>query len=128
MNNIDKIVSFMESGQKTSQRIGLELEHFVCDRDYRVISYPEMAECLEEMSLLLQGRPVGEGGNVFGVLCDNFTLSLEPGCQLEISISPQDRIENIRKIYRRFKKAADHILEKKGFYLLEKGVFPLIEN
>ena len=49
MNNIDKIVSFMESGQKTSQRIGLELEHFVCDRDYRVISYPEMAECLEEI-------------------------------------------------------------------------------
>lgn len=128
MNNIDKIVNFMESGKNTSQRIGLELEHFVCDRDYQVISYSEMAECLEEMSLLLQGRPVGESGNIFGVLCDNFTLSLEPGCQLEISISPQDRMENIRKIYLRFKKTADRILEKRGFRLLEGGVFPLIEN
>ena len=40
MNNIDRIEAFIESGKNTSRRIGLELEHFVCDRDHRVISYP----------------------------------------------------------------------------------------
>ncbi len=128
MNNIDRIVKFIESGKNTSQRIGLELEHFVFDRDYHVISYPEMAQCLEELAAALQGRLTGECGNVFGVLCDNFTLSLEPGCQLEISISPQDNMENIRKIYMRFRKAADRIFEERNFHLSEKGVFPLVEN
>lgn len=128
MNNIDRITEFIESGKNTFQRIGLELEHFVCDRDYRVISYPEMARCLEEMCGLLQGTPLRERGEILGVACGEFSLSLEPGCQLEISISPREDPEEIREIYLHFRKACGSVLESKGFFLLEKGVFPLIEN
>lgn len=128
MNNIDRIKEFIEDGKNTSRRIGLELEHFVCDQDYRVISYPEMAQCLEKICEILQGRPVREHGEILGILCENFTLSLEPGCQLEISISPQSEPETVYHIYTHFREVCDRIFESRGFSLLEKGVFPLIEN
>ena len=128
MDNIDRIEEFIESGKNTSQRIGLELEHFVCDRDYRAIPYPEMAQCLEKICGILQGTPVREHGEILGISCDHFTLSLEPGCQLEISISPQKDLETIQNIYLRFREACGQVFESRGFTLLEKGVFPLIEN
>lgn len=128
MNNIDRITEYIDSGKNTFKRIGLELEHFVCDQDYNIISYPEMAVCLEEACSLLQGRPFQEQDHIFGVFCDGFSLSLEPGCQLEISISPTESMEEIRRIYLHFRRVCDPVFAARGFHLLEKGVFPLIET
>jgi glutamate--cysteine ligase len=128
MNNVDKIVTFIEEGKNTFQRIGLELEHFVCDKDYRAISYAEISECLEEICQTLQGRLYKEQEHILGIVCEGFTVTLEPGCQLEISISPQDDMEHIRQIYLKFRGVCDRILARKGFHMLEKGVFPLVEN
>ena len=128
MNNIDRIAAFIDSGKNNFKRIGLELEHFVCDRDYRVISYPEMASCLAELGQALQGTPFKDLDNLLGLFCDGFSLSLEPGCQLEISISPTDDIRKIREIYLRFRQICDPIFAQRGCRLLEKGVFPLVEN
>lgn len=127
-HNIDKIVNYIEEGQNTFQRIGLELEHFVCDRNYNAISYTEISECLEEMCPALGGRLYREQEHILGVICEDFTVTLEPGCQLEISISPQEKMEDIEHIYSKFREVCDHILTKRGFHLLEKGVFPLIET
>ena len=124
MNNVDKIVTFIEEGKNTFQRIGLELEHFVCDKDYRAISYAEISECLEEICQTLQGRLYKEQEHILGIVCEGFTVTLEPGCQLEISISPQDDMEHIRQIYLKFRGVCDRILARKGFHMLEKGVFP----
>ena len=128
MHNIDRITALIDSGKNNFKRIGLELEHFVCDRDYHVISYPEIVSCLEEAGQTLRGKPFKDQDNLLGLFCDGFSLSLEPGCQLEISISPMESMEEIRRIYRYFRQICDPIFAAKGFYLLEKGVFPLIEN
>jgi len=127
-NNIDRIANFIEDGKNECQRIGLELEHFVCTEDYKPISYEEMGMCLEELCKALQGSPYREQGHILGILCEGFTVSLEPGCQLEASISPQENTEAIRTIYLRFRKASEKIFESRGYHLLEKGVFPLIET
>lgn len=128
MNNIDRIAALIDSGKNNFRRIGLELEHFVCDRDYHVISYPEMASCLEEAGQTFRGKPFKDQDNILGLFCDGFSLSLGPGCQLEISISPMENMEKIRRIYQYFRQVCDPIFAARGFYLLEKGVFPLIEN
>lgn len=128
MKNVTKIAEYMENGCNTFQRMGLELEHFVCNKDYEVISYEKVAECLEEMTVLLQGKKYSENGNIFGIITEEYTITLEPGCQLEISISPKETIEDIRKIYAGFRAVCDKVLEEKGYFLLERGVFPLIEN
>lgn len=128
MNNIDRITEYIESGKNTFQRIGLELEHFVCDRDYHVISYPEIAACLEEAGQTMRGKPYKDQDNLLGLFCDGFSLSLEPGCQLEISVSPTENMEEIHRIYLYFRQVCDPIFASKGYRLMEKGVFPLIEN
>lgn len=127
-NNVDKIVTFIEEGRNTFQRIGLELEHFVCDRDYNAISYEETAECLEEMGRALKGQLYREQEHVLGIVCEGFTVTLEPGCQLEISISPQEDMDRIQDIYSGFRSVCDRILARRGFHMLEKGVFPLVET
>ena len=51
MNNVDKIVTFIEEGKNTFQRIGLELEHFVCDKDYRAIKNRNIFSALSAKAL-----------------------------------------------------------------------------
>lgn len=128
MENISKIAEHISGGCNTLQRMGLELEHFVCNRNYELISYGEVAECLEKMASLLKGERYTEAGNIFGIITDEYTITLEPGCQLEISISPKADAEEIRNIYAGFRAVCDRVLEEKGYFLLERGVFPLIEN
>lgn len=128
MDNIDRITDFIKDGKNTLQRIGLELEHFVCDKDYNVISYEEISRCMEEICTALRGHLYREQEHILGILCENFTVTLEPGCQLEISVSPRENMEDIRNIYLEFKAVCDRIFARKGFHLLEKGVFPLLES
>ena len=128
MDNIDKITDFIKEGRNTFRRIGLELEHFVCDKDYKAISYTEISRCMEEICESLQGHLYREQEHILGILCGNFTVTLEPGCQLEISISPQENMEVIRTVYSKFRKVCGQVFAPRGFRLLEKGVFPLIEN
>lgn len=128
MDNIDKIVNFIKDGKNENQRIGLELEHFVCDKDYNAISYAKISGCLEKMCQALQGRLYREQEHTLGILCEDCTVTLEPGCQLEISILPQENMEVIRAVYTKFREVCDRIFAAEGFRLLEKGVFPLIEN
>lgn len=127
-NNIDKIVTFIEDGKNTFRRIGLELEHFVCDKDYNAISYAEISECLEAICPALQGQLYREQEHILGIICEGFTVTLEPGCQIEISISPQDSMEQIQSIYSKFRDVCGRIFAGRGFRMLEKGVFPLIET
>jgi glutamate--cysteine ligase len=128
MSNEEKIAEYISLGSNSRHRIGLELEHFVCDEEYRVIPYEKLAECLEEISIQIGGTLYREEGHIFGVEADEYNLSLEPGCQLEISISPKERAEEIEQIYRGFRRQCEPVLAKRGYALLEKGVFPLVEN
>ena len=128
MSKIEKIVQFIKKGCSQSKRIGLELEHFLCNSDYELISYEEAAQCLEEICRQIKGTGYYENGNILGVFGEEYSLSLEPGCQLEISIAPKDNIEEIREIYEEFRTLFDEIVGRRGYLLLEKGVFPMIEN
>lgn len=128
MNNIDRIVTYIKGGCTARQQIGLELEHFVCDENYQVISYEEMAACLEEIAEKTGGAAYREKGRILGVECEAYSLSLEPGCQLEISISPQEDFDEIKKIYEGFRRGCDPVFEKRGFGFLSGGVFPLVER
>lgn len=128
MDNIDKIITFINDGKNEKQRIGLELEHFVCDRDYNPISYPRISGCMEEICPALHGRLYREQEHILGILCEDYTVTLEPGCQLEISILPQEDMAVIRRIYSGFRDVCNRVFAAEGFRLLEKGVFPLIEN
>ena len=49
MSRVESIVKYIESGATSLQRVGLELEHFIYNDAYEVISYPQMQSVLEEI-------------------------------------------------------------------------------
>ena len=82
MNRVESIVNYIETGANTFHRVGLELEHFICDEEYKVIPYSEMAECLEEVCANIGGQAFRQNGNIYGIFCMDYNISIEPGCQL----------------------------------------------
>ena len=127
-SNIEKITQYILSGINTQKRIGLELEHFVYDADEQVMDYDRMSQCLVKMAEAAQGEMVTVEGRVLGYTASHYAVSLEPGCQLEISISPKEAIADIVGIYRDFRVLADRVFGQAGFALHEHAVLPTVES
>lgn len=126
--NIQKIVTYITEGANDRQRLGLELEHLIYDEEYRVISYEQMVACLEQLMQKNGGKPYVLDGKLLGVESDGYALSLEPGCQLEISIEPLEDVDEIRRIYDGFRAIADPIFVACGYQLHEGAVLPFIAS
>ncbi len=128
MDNITKIKEYILSGCNNRKQVGLELEHFICGMDYEIVSYEQVASVLREMPDKVEGKLYIAEEKVFGFIAKNYWISLEPGCQIEVSISPQEKIEEIEKIYFDFRTAFDEVLAKHGLMLVTSGVHPLVDN
>ena len=128
MNNIEKICAYFEEGCNEKKAIGMELEHFVCDENERLVSYEAICELLTEAEGPSEGKLYMEHGHIFGLQCKEYAITLEPAGQIEISMDPQERISDIERIYKGFRQIWDGILERKGYHFVQKGVYPLVEN
>jgi len=128
MSKVESVVNYIKSGACDLQRVGLELEHFVCNDEYEMISYPEMAECLEEICAKAGGKAFRQDGKIYGIFCMDYNISIEPSCQLEISIYPKESPTEIQEIYEGFRSVIEPVFVRRGYRLIESGVFPLVEN
>ncbi len=128
MDRVDSIVKYIKSGATGQQRVGLELEHFIYNEEYEMISYPEMAECLEEICEKAGGKAFRIDGRIYGIFCMDYNVSIEPACQLEISIYPKETPQEIKEIYDEFRSVCESVFVSRGYRLSESGVFPLVEN
>ena len=128
MSNIDKICSYFTAGINDKKQLGMELEHFVCDENDKMISYEEICELLKKAAPLSEGELYLEHGHIFGLQCKEYAITLEPAGQLEISMVPMEKISDMERIYAGFRSIWDKLLEEKGYHFEQKGVFPLVEN
>lgn len=128
MNNIDRICEYFLEGCNENQRIGMELEHFVCDEEDMLIPYEKICELFVEAQAVSGGTIYREHGHIFGLQCERYALTLEPAGQLEISMEPTESIAEMEEIYAGFRHIWDRLLSERGYHLEEKGVFPLVEN
>ena len=128
MNRIESIVNYINKGSTDQRRVGLELEHFIYNDEYEMISYPEMAKCLEEICEKAGGKAFRIGGKVYGIFCMDYNVSIEPSCQLEISIYPKESPQEIKEIYDEFRSVCESVFVSRGYRLSQSGVFPLVEN
>lgn len=128
MGNIERIVNYIRSGEKKGQYLGVELEHFVVNEAGKAIDYVTMQECLRKWQEKYGGQLLEEAGAVLGVDCEDYMLSLEPACQLEISIARQEQIAGIENVYQIFLANADEVFGKKGYCLVATGIHPQVEN
>jgi len=123
--NIEKIVQFFRSGEKCGgcMKAGVEIEHFVLDGQGNSMHYEELVRMMEEMRTKAD-IPYYEEGNLLGFYNDDYSVTLEPAAQLEISIAPKRSIWEIEKVYRQFQKKAEAFLQDRGFGLVNKGYHP----
>jgi len=120
----EKLITYFRAGECEIESLGMEIEHFVVERDtLKSIGYRKVGGVKEVLKALEKKGWEGqkEGGKLIGLKSSKADITLEPGGQLEIGISPQEKIEDLKKIYLDFLEDIIPILEKKGYWLINLG-------
>ena len=99
MDSVTEFIRNGENGKQTGQ-IGLEVEHFLLNRQTgRPMEYDEIARLLEELAPLYCTSVYEQGNRIS--LENHWTLiTLEPGCQLELSFRCTPDLKKIEEKYR----------------------------
>ena len=115
-------------GCKTTRKIGMEYERIPID-----VSTEEVApyggeygvcESLREIAKQDNWDYILDGANIIGLKKIHDTITLEPGCQVELSLEPQELIKDLKKRVEEIDSVIKPIFGKFGIELINKGVSP----
>ncbi|MDU5559824.1 glutamate-cysteine ligase family protein [Anaerococcus vaginalis] len=126
----DKIVEYIKSGesQKENFKIGLEMEHFVIDKD-ELFSYDYFGEKgvgstlkdLKDMGFSVTNE---EDGYILGLRKEDIAVNLEPAGQFELAIDAKKNINDLDKSYKKIMGEIVPIFDEKNQYLETLGYHP----
>lgn len=126
----DKIVEYIKSGesQKEKFKIGLEMEHFVIDKD-ELFSYDYFGEKgvgstlkdLKDMGFSVTNE---EDGYILGLRKEDIAVNLEPAGQFELAIDAKKNINDLDKSYKKIMGEIIPIFDEKNQYLETLGYHP----
>ena len=126
----DKIVEYIKSGesQKENFKIGLEMEHFVIDKD-ELFSYDYFGENgvgstlkdLKDMGFSVTNE---EDGYILGLRKEDIAVNLEPAGQFELAIDAKKNINDLDKSYKKIMGEIVPIFDEKNQYLETLGYHP----
>ena len=128
MTDREIIANFIRKGETKEQRLGLELEHFILNEMEEGIEFEVLSELIRRT-----GEKIGAGltvtdGHVVGYDAGDYTVSVEPACQFEISVAPFSSVAKIESVYEAFRALWDPVLGGLGFSLVTRGVHPAVES
>lgn len=123
--NIEAIVEYFRAGSKCSgvPKVGVETEYFVIDRQGKSISY-ETLERIMQMQVQDSDTVVEEDGHFLGYYNRDFSVTLEPAAQLEISVMPQTSLRRMEQILTDFNRNYSDALAKVGYTMVNAGYHP----
>ena len=115
-------------GCKNTQKIGMEYERVpVIKLTEEVVSYYGeygMCELLREIAKEDNWDYILDDKNIIGLKKLHDTITLEPGCQFELSIEPQELIQDLKNKIENINISIAPILDTFGIKLLNKGISP----
>ena len=115
-------------GCKNTRKIGMEYERIPVNKtNGEVVSYYGeygICELLREFAKDDNWDYILDDVNIIGLKKLHDTITLEPGCQLELSIEPQEFIKDLQLKIDKIDNALKPILNKFGIELINKGVSP----
>ena len=115
-------------GCKTEQKIGMEYERIpVYKYDSNVVPYEGVygiCELLREFAKYNNWDYILDDTNIIGLKKLHDTITLEPGCQFELSIEPQDTIQELKNRIEEIDSALQPFLDEFEIKLLNLGVSP----
>ena len=127
---IEEIAKYIKNGEKNVDdfKLGIEFEHFVIDKNtFKTISYygeNGVAEILKDLEKS-GWHGIYEGEYILELRKENKTVTLEPGSQLELSLSAEKKISDIEKGYLEFLNEIIPILDSKNQALIAVGYHPV---
>lgn len=115
-------------GCKNTQKIGMEYERIPVNKETgEVVSYYGeygMCELLREFAKEDNWDYILDDVNIIGLKKLHDTITLEPGCQFELSIEPQDSVADLKNKIEKIDQNIKPILNKFGIEFINKGVSP----
>ena len=129
IEQVDFIKNYFKENEKNEDdfKIGIELEHFIVDKNtLETISYYGQAGVESTLRDLVEKgySPYREGEYILGANKGSKYISLEPGSQFEFSVSPKYNLLEIEDEYIEFLEDLMPILASKGQCLLNVGYHP----
>ena len=124
----ESVKRYIRDGESLSQDLGLEIEHFVVNDAGVQIEFHEVSSIIEKMAGILNAKIIYMDGYPVGYVTDDYSITLEPACQFEISINPYSDIDTIKSIYEDFVTLWTPVLKARGYHLETKGNLPLVEQ
>ena len=116
--NLNLLVRHFEDGCKANcvQKLGVEIEHFIVEKKTgRSVSYygeHGVEYILNELVQFFPKKEVYAGKHLIGMYNNDYSISIEPAGQLEISIVPKESISVILVIYKLFLSMVEPVLNK----------------
>lgn len=131
-DNRQAIIDYLQAGSKGNAigSVGVEIEQFLFDEDGERVKYREKHGRLDTegiLRLLSKYYPkVTETaeGDIMGCSRPDAALTIEPACQLEISIKPFASVGDVEAEYKNFAFRLGQIIEPEGFTLEPYGYDP----
>ena len=115
-------------GCKTEQKIGMEYERIpVSMYGKNVVPYEGdfgMCELLREFAKVDNWDYILDGTSIIGLKKLHETITLEPGCQFELSLEPQKLIRDLRKRIEEIDSTLKPLLDEFEIKFLSLGVSP----
>lgn len=128
----EDIRKYYESGAKSEKdlKIGLEYERLpIFDVTGANVDYShEFGICnlLRKFAREDNWDYITDDFNIIGLKKGHKTITLEPGCQFEYSLTPKTKISEIKESIEKTDRALSGILDEFGITLLNYGVSPLV--
>ena len=126
-----EILKLFKSGCKSceQQKIGIEYERLpIFSVTSKAADYSsEFGVCnfLRNFAKEENWDYITDDYNIIGLKQGHDTVTLEPGCQIELSLKPEKTIDELKKRIDELDKQMKPILDKSGISLLNYGVSPL---
>lgn len=126
---LSQIRQLFTSGFKPADthKIGIEYERLPIFADtYRAVPYDEgVCSVLRTLAKEDNWDYITDDFNIIGLKQNHDTITLEPGCQFELSLEPQFTIKNLEEKINTLNKKFAPVLDKYGIKLLAYGVSPV---
>ena len=125
----EDILRLYKRGFKKPQdfTVGMEYERLpISATSFKTIDYENgICNFLRQFAKEENWDYITDDFNIIGLKQNHDTITLEPGCQVELSIKPEKTIFDIEKKVKSLNKKILPILDKLNINLLEYGVSPL---
>ena len=125
----EDILRLYKKGYKKSEdfTVGVEYERLpISASSYNAVDYANgVCNFLRQFAREENWDYITDDFNIIGLKQNHDTITLEPGCQIELSIKPEKTIFDIEKKIKSLNKVILPILDKMNITLLEYGVSPL---